>query len=174
MSFMLPAKRPLIMGIVNVTPDSFSGDGLLVHGEYVAAATEQAMRMTNEGADLIDVGGESSRPGAIPISIEEEVRRVVPVIKSLRKTVGAKLPIAVDTVKAGVAEAALDAGADIVNDISAMQKDPAMAVVVAQRGYHIILMHNRGNADAVTHDPGIGAEYEAAAYQNIVEDVKRD
>jgi dihydropteroate synthase len=174
MSFVLPDKRPLIMGIINVTPDSFSGDGMLVHKEYVAAATEQAARMAAEGADIIDIGGESSRPGAVPISIEEEMRRVVPVIASIRKNLDSKQPLAVDTVKANVAEAALDAGADIINDISALKKDPAMAALAARRGCHVILMHNRSDARAVTQDVSIGGQYEAPLYDNIVEDVRRD
>ena len=171
MSFVLPTKRPLIMGVINVTPDSFSGDGLMSHEDYVAAATEQAAQMIEEGADILDIGGESSRPGAVSISIEEEIHRVIPVITSIRKNLGTSA-IAIDTVKAAVAEAALNAGANIINDVSPL-KDPAMAPLAAQRGCPIILMHNRSNPDAVAQDQKIGSQYQAPHYDDVVEDVKR-
>jgi dihydropteroate synthase len=168
----LPAKRPLIMGVINVTPDSFSGDGLMAHADYVAAATDQAARMIDEGADILDIGGESSRPGAIPISVEEEIRRTVPVISAIRKTSGS-CPIAIDTVKAAVAEAALKAGADIINDVSPL-KDPAMAPLAKKHDCHIILMHNRSDPKAIAQNRTIGGEYRAPEYTDVVEDVKRD
>jgi len=146
-------KRPLVMGIINVTPDSFSGDGVMRVDEALALAT----RMIEEGADILDVGGESSRPGATPISAEEEMRRVVPVIAAIAKL---NMPIAIDTVKASVAAAALEAGAAIVNDISAMQ-DAAMPALIAKSGAHIVLMHNRGAGKTPDYD-------------DIVEDVAVD
>ena len=127
------------MGIINVTPDSFSDGG--VHFDRVKAI-EAAVRMEEDGAELIDVGGESTRPGSDPVSVEEELDRVVPVIEGIRRRSAVK--ISVDTRKARVAAAALDAGADIVNDVSALRHDPGLRVLVAARGVPVILMHMRG------------------------------
>jgi dihydropteroate synthase len=168
----LPLKRPLIMGIINVTPDSFSGDGLMAHDDYVAAATAQALRMLEEGADIIDIGGESSRPGAITISANEEIRRVVPVIAAIGKQTTA--PVAVDTMKAEVARAALDAGAAIINDVSALAFDAGMAKLIAAHDAYVILMHNRSDASAVTRDAKLGGEYQASDVADIVADVAKD
>ncbi len=132
-------ERTLIMGIVNVTPDSFS-DG----GRYLATdqAIAHAMRLVDEGADILDFGGESSRPGALPVSYEEEIARILPVIEAVARQVDT--PLAVDTTKAAVARAALDAGAEIVNDISAMRFDEEMPAVIAEAGAAVVLMHMRG------------------------------
>jgi dihydropteroate synthase len=162
--------RPLIMGIVNATPDSFSGDGLL----NADAACDQAAKMLKEGADIIDVGGESSRPGAAPIGAEEEIKRVVPVIESIRKKLGNAPVIAVDTIKATVADAALKAGASLVNDISALQHDTTMAAVVTRHGCPVILMHNRSEAAKAAWDARTGGAYDAAHYKDVIEDIKRD
>ena len=156
MSFSLPDKRPLIMGIINVTPDSFSGDGLMAQADVITAALQQAKQMAEDGADILDIGGESSRPGAIPISADEEIQRVVPVIIAIRKVLNT--PIAVDTIKASVAEAALNAGADIINDISALQGDPQIAGLIAARKCPIVLMDNRSRAKAVNRDATLGSE----------------
>lgn len=166
-------KSPLIMGILNITPDSFSGDGLLTSHHYVRAALERASQMIADGADLLDIGGESSRPGSVPVSAEEEIRRTAPVIAALRAKFP-NVPMAIDTIKATVAEAALNAGATLINDISALQADTAMAALVAQRRAHIVLMHNRSHASSVTHDRKIGGEYIALAHDNHVEDVLQD
>src|SRR5690348_13693379 len=115
-------SRTLVMGIVNLTPDSFSGDGL---GNQVEAAVAQARRMVDEGADLIDVGGESTRPMARPIEVAEEIDRVVPVVSALQQLLS--VPISVDTRKAAVAEAALAVGAHLINDVAGLQRDPEMA-----------------------------------------------
>ena len=133
------SSRPLIMGILNVTPDSFS-DG----GKYLdpAAAVEQAKKMLAEGADLIDVGGESTRPGAEPVPMEEEKSRVVPVIE--RIVAETKAVVSIDTMKAGVAKAALSVGAVIVNDVTALAGDPDMAAVCAKHAAGVVLMHMRG------------------------------
>ncbi len=146
----LPLGRPLVMGIVNVTPDSFS-DG----GQYFSpgAALAHAARLVAEGADILDVGGESTRPqGAEPVSTEEELRRVIPVIKTL----AAERPsvvISVDTVKAAVADAAIAAGARIVNDVSGLRLDPAMAQVCARTGAGVVVMHSRGGvSDMATYE----------------------
>jgi dihydropteroate synthase len=161
------------MGIINVTPDSFSGDGLLLHANDVERAVWQAQDMVANGAEILDVGGESSRPGSTPVSTDEETRRVVPVIAALKK----KLPgiqIAVDTVKAEVAEKAVEEGATIINDISALAADPRMAEVAARTGATVVLMHNRASANAYSTDEKIGGCYQASDYQDVVEDVRRD
>jgi len=132
--------RTHIMGILNMTPDSFSGDGLLQWS--AERVLEQAEQMACDGADIIDVGGESSRPGAKPVSLKEEIRRVIPVIKLLSKKI--KVPVSVDTAKPQVAERALDNGAAIVNDITGL-KDPKMAKAIARRKAAAVIMHMRGN-----------------------------
>jgi dihydropteroate synthase len=145
----LTLDRPLVMGIVNVTPDSFS-DG----GQFFSpgAALAHAARLLAEGADMLDVGGESTRPqGAEPVSATEELRRVLPVIRTLA-TEHPDLVLSVDTVKASVAEAALHAGAHIVNDVSGLRLDPAMASVCAAAGAGVVVMHSRGGvADMATY-----------------------
>jgi len=132
-------ERTLIMGILNVTPDSFSDGG---HFVTVDSALAHAEQMIAEGADIIDVGGESSRPGGEPISVEDEIERVVPVINALAQRTDT--PVSVDTTKSEVARAALDAGAAIVNDISALRFDFYIADVVARTGAGLVLMHSRG------------------------------
>src|SRR5579859_1713409 len=134
-------RRTLIMGIINVTPDSFSGDGL---GRSVDRAVGLARRMVDEGADLLDVGGESTRPGAQPIPEVEEIHRVVPAIRAIVAAV--RVPVAVDTRKAAVARAALEAGAHLVNDVDGLQRDPEMAPVIASFGAAAIVMHSPGPA----------------------------
>jgi dihydropteroate synthase len=132
-------QRTLIMGILNVTPDSFSDGGQFFTLDSAVARAEQ---MIAEGADIIDVGGESTRPGGVPVSAEEEIGRVVPVIEALVKRVNT--PISVDTTKSEVARAALDAGGAIVNDISALRFDFYVADAVARAGAGLVLMHSRG------------------------------
>ncbi len=140
--------RTRIMGILNVTPDSFS-DG----GRYTGTATavEHGLRMEEEGADFIDVGGESTRPGAMTVAPDEEVRRVIPVIEALSAKAG--VPISVDTRNADVAERALGAGASIVNDISGLRHDPRMAAVIGAWGASAILMHMRGTPATMQDNP---------------------
>lgn len=133
------SRRVHIMGILNVTPDSFSDGGQFTTKDAILQATE---RMIHEGADILDVGGESTRPFAPPVPIDEEIRRVVPAITAIRQR--HSIPISIDTTKAKVAELALDAGADIINDISAMRFDPAMAPLAGERGCPIIIMHMQG------------------------------
>lgn len=132
-------ERTLIMGIINVTPDSFSDGGRFDSPEK---AVEEGIRMAEEGADILDIGGESTRPGSDPVSPEEEMRRVIPVIRALAARTD--LPLSVDTIKAAVAREALAEGAEIVNDVSAMGSDEAMAKVVADAGAAVVLMHMRG------------------------------
>jgi dihydropteroate synthase len=152
-----PDLRSIIMGIVNVTPDSFS-DG----GKYfdAAAAVEHAMRMESDGADILDIGGESSRPGSEPVSADEEMRRVLPVIETLRgKT---RLPVSIDTTKAVVAESAIKSGAAIVNDISALRHDPRMASLCAEKKVGVVLMHMKGEPKTMQISP---------VYEDVVEEV---
>ena len=146
-------KNTYIMGILNVTPDSFS-DGGKYNG--MEQALRHAQKMIAEGADLIDVGGESTRPGHVQISDEEEIARVTPVIEALKKEFD--IPISIDTYKSHVAEAALQAGADLVNDIWGLKYDEKMAEVIAKSGLACCLMHNRDNAE----------------YRNFMEDMKQD
>jgi dihydropteroate synthase len=157
-------RRTLVMGVVNVTPDSFS-DGGRFHD--TPAAVAHGRRLAEEGADLLDVGGESTRPGASPVPADEQVRRVVPVIAALRRETTAFL--SVDTTSAAVAVAAIDAGADLVNDVSGLHWDGELGAVVARRGVPIVLMHLRGAFDAMHRGPRyadvmaeVGAELRAA------------
>jgi dihydropteroate synthase len=140
-------RTPLLMGILNVTPDSFSDGGRFARP---ARAVEQGLRLANEGAAILDVGGESTRPGADPVSAEEEAARVLPVIEGLlRKT---EVPISIDSRKAAVVSQALEAGAQIVNDVSALG-DPAMAELVAGFGAAVVLMHMRGEPRTMQRSP---------------------
>ncbi|UHD14698.1 dihydropteroate synthase [Thiocapsa bogorovii] len=141
---------PLIMGILNVTPDSFSDGGCY---SDTAVAVQHALEMIDEGADLIDVGGESTRPGSQPVPAPEQERRVIPVIMRLRESVPSSTPISIDTTSARVAEAALEAGADWINDTSAGRDDPAMLALAADRGVPIVLMHRQGMPEAMQQDP---------------------
>jgi dihydropteroate synthase len=152
--FLALGRRAIVMGILNVTPDSFS-DG----GEYqsVQAALAHARQMVADGADIIDVGGESTRPGAEPISLKEELNRVIPVIEELRAH-GISQPISIDTTKAEVADRAIQAGASIINDVSGLQRDKELAAVAAQYGAPVIAMHWDPDRDAAG---------------NIISDIKR-
>ena len=141
-------ERTAIMGIVNVTPDSFSDGGTFLDP---AAAIEHGLRLAGEGADILDVGGESTRPGAEPVSEQEEVRRVVPVVRELAARSG--VPVSIDTSKAVVAEAALAAGATIVNDVSALRFDPRLGAVVARSGAALVIMHMQGTPRTMQQAP---------------------
>jgi dihydropteroate synthase len=149
--------RTLVMGIINVTPDSFSDGGLL---QDASQAIDAGLQMVEDGADLLDVGGESTRPGAQPLAEADERARVLPVIEGLVARV--RVPVSVDTYKAAVADAALDAGAAIVNDISGLRYEPALAAVVARRQAPIVLMHTRGRSRDM---------YKQAIYHDVVDEV---
>ena len=136
---LLLGKRTLLMGVLNVTPDSFSDGGLFLNAP---AAIARALEMERAGADILDIGGESTRPGADPVGEDEELARVLPVLEDLRGKL--KIPISVDTQKAAVAEAAIAAGAEMVNDVSALRSDPALGEVVRRRRVALVLMHMRG------------------------------
>ncbi len=154
MSFAWPSKsqRPTVFGILNVTPDSFSDGGNFFSTE---AAIAQADQMISEGADAIDVGGESTRPGAQPVTVREELKRVLPVIRAIRSR-WSDIAVSIDTVKAEVARAALDEGASIVNDVSGMSLDPEMPRVCAEAGCNVVLMHSRGSvADMASYDKAV-------------------
>lgn len=158
-NFFLKIDRPLIMGILNVTPDSFSDGGKYLKPE---AAVRQVRQMAAEGADIIDIGGESTRPYARPVSLKEELKRVVPIIRAVRKKV--KNIISVDTYKSEVAAAALEEGADIINDISALRMDACMGEVAARYGAPVVLMHMQGSPGNMQKNP---------RYRNVVSDVVR-
>jgi dihydropteroate synthase len=138
-------SRTFVMGILNVTPDSFSGDGLLAAGDPVEAAVVQARRMVRDGADLLDIGGASSRPGHVRLEPRDEAGRVVPVIRALVDALPAT-PLSIDTTSPAVAAAALDAGAHLLNDIWGVSDDPGMVRLAAERRVPIVLMHNRAEA----------------------------
>lgn len=150
--------RTLVMGILNVTPDSFSDGGSF---ETAEAAVARAERMLAEGADLLDIGGESTRPGSEEVAAEEQLRRILPVIERVR----ARHPqaiLSIDTRSAAVAEAALDGGADLINDVSALQHDPALAGLLARRGVPVILMHMKGTPKTMLQE---------ARYEDVVGEV---
>jgi dihydropteroate synthase len=152
-------ERVHVMGILNTTPDSFSDGGRFFDPDD---AVKQGVDMASDGADIIDVGGESTRPGAAPVSAEEEMERVLPVIRSLAAEVG--IPISIDTTKSLVAEAALEAGARIVNDVSALRFDPSLGEVVASSGAGLVLMHMLGEPRTMQENP---------MYEDVVDEVKQ-
>lgn len=161
--------RTYIMGVVNVTPDSFSGDGL---GDDIEAALAQAERMIEAGADLIDVGGESTRPGSEPISVEEELGRIVPVIEALARR--ADVPISVDTYRAEVAEEALTAGAHLVNDVWGLRMEPEIAELAARHQVPLVLMHNRSRPKDAAQTARLGGRYLGVEYEDLMADVIRE
>ncbi|HYA26819.1 MAG TPA: dihydropteroate synthase [Thermodesulfovibrionales bacterium] len=150
-SFDLSGKTP-VMGILNVTPDSFTDGGLFFTKE---TAVERGLQMVEDGADIMDVGGESTRPGSTSVEFDEELRRTISVIEVLAKRIN--IPISIDTYKAGIAKRALDAGASMVNDISGLRFDPAMARVVAEYNVPVVIMHIKGTPKNMQINP----EYEA-------------
>lgn len=166
-------SRTYLMGILNVTPDSFSGDGIIAKGEVVTAAVNQAREFILHGADILDVGGESTRPGSEPVNAEEEMERVIPVIEELRKNFPQVL-ISIDTYKAKVADAAIRAGANIINDVWGFRADSELASVAAKYKAPVILMHNRSNPASVEVREKLGGTYIGAEYDDLIEDVKRE
>jgi dihydropteroate synthase len=176
------------MGILNITPDSFSGDGLLLPspsgrlrsaplggagGEGVLASLSQARQFLADGADILDIDGESTRPGSQPVDAQEEIERVVPVIEAIVKEFPEAI-ISIDTYKARVAEAAFQAGAHILNDVWALRADPGLASVAASFGVAVILMHNRSNPASLEVRERLGNAYRGSAYTELMEDVKRE
>jgi dihydropteroate synthase len=161
----IPLDRPVIVGIVNVTPDSFSDGGAHATTE---AAVDHARRLIDEGAMMLDIGGESTRPGAAPVPADEELQRVVPVIEALGRF--AAVPLSVDTTKSTVARAALAAGAWVVNDVSALRFDPALPGVIAEAGAGVVLMHSRGNfGELAAYDR---AEYPGGVVAEVTDELR--
>jgi dihydropteroate synthase len=164
-----------IMGIINVTPDSFSGDGLAVPGApVVAQAVAQAQRFVDEGADCLDIGGMSTRPGHTLIAVEEEIARIVPVIEALAKAV--TVPLSIDTFRSQVAQAALRAGAHLINDVWGLRFDPQLAQVAAEATVPLIVTHNRSQPEDVAYQTRVqttpfGPPY---VYGDIIEDMKAE
>lgn len=160
--------RTQIMGILNVTPDSFSGDGTL----DVGAAVAQGRQMEKDGADIIDIGGESTRPGSTPVSLEDELTRVIPVISRLSKEV--KIPLSIDTYKAEVARQAIEAGASIINDVWGGRMEPEILKVAAEHNAPIILMHNRSEPKDAAQSEKLGGRYVGVEYANLLGDIKKE
>lgn len=156
-----------------MTPDSFSGDGIIAKGDAVEQAVTQAQDFLANGADILDVGGESTRPGSAPVSADEELERVIPVIESLHKNFPEAI-ISIDTYKAEVAEEAILAGAWIVNDVWGFRADPGIAMVAAKYQTPVILMHNRSNPASVEVRENLGGTYFGAEYNDLFEDVKSE
>jgi len=165
--------RTHLMGILNLTPDSFSGDGLLAGGDTLAAAREQSRRFLAAGADLLDIGGESTRPGSQPVGVEEELGRVLPVIRALAADFPDAL-LSIDTYKAAVAAEALKAGARLVNDVWGLRADPDLAGVAAGARVPVVLMHNRSKPANAQVRERLGGRYVGMEYENLLEDVKRE
>jgi len=166
-------NRTYVMGIINITPDSFSGDGLLDAENVNRAAVDQAARFLQEGADILDIGGESTRPGAALISAQEELSRVVPVIEEIRKNHPDAL-ISVDTNKASVAREALNVGADWVNDVWGLRADPEMGAVVGAYRVPVVLMHNRSKAGSPEIEARLGGRYVGTDYDDLIGDICDD
>ena len=162
-------RQTYIMGIINATPDSFSGDGLFNEAGWVEQAVAQGLRLVAEGAHILDVGGESTRPGAAEVAAAEELRRVIPVIQALRQVTD--VPISIDSYKAVVAAAALEAGADMVNDVWGLRMDADMAQVCAARQVPVILMHNRSNLRNAMQQARLGGSYVGTVYQDLLADI---
>jgi dihydropteroate synthase len=150
-------RRPLLMGILNVTPDSFSDGGAYADP---AAAIDHGLRLVADGADILDIGGESTRPYSMPVDVREELDRVLPVVRGLCRAGG--VPVSIDTSKAAVAREAIDAGAEIINDVTALQGDPEMLSVAVATGAGVCVMHMLGNPQTMQVEP---------AYENVVEEV---
>ena len=165
--------RTDVMGILNVTPDSFSGDGLMSSGDRLEQSVRQAEYFLKYGADILDVGGESTRPGSQIVSADEEMERVVPVIRALSKEFPEAL-ISIDTYKAKVAEEAFKAGAYILNDVWGLRADPELASLAAKYKVPVILMHNRSNPASVEVREQLGNAYIGSEYNDLIEDVKRE
>ncbi len=167
--------RTYVMGIINVTPDSFSGDGVAVGTDekLVERAVEQAHRFVEQGADILDIGGESTRPGSKPVTADEEVSRLIPAIQAIRSEIG-DVVISADTYRADVAELALNVGANWVNDVWGLRMDPDMAGLIARRGCPIVIMHNRSKPKDVAQETRLGGRYVGVAYGDLLGDIEAE
>jgi len=165
--------KTYVMGIVNVTPDSFSGDGLIQDGsDFIDKAVEQGKRMETDGADILDIGGESTRPGSTPVALEEEIARVIPVIERLAREV--KIPLSIDTYKAEVARRAIESGASIINDVWGGRMKPDILKVAAEKDVSIVLMHNRSQPKDAAQEAKLGGRYVGITYDNLIADIKNE
>jgi dihydropteroate synthase len=167
-------RQTYIMGIINVTPDSFSGDGTLRvrDGDWAARAVAEGQSQVAAGAHLLDVGGESTRPGSQAVPLDEELRRVLPVVAGLAQSVS--VPISIDTYKAETARQALDAGATVINDVWGLRMDPAMGRLAAERGAALILMHNRSRPKDAAQSAQLGGRYVGVDYADLMLDIARE
>lgn len=165
--------RTFIMGIINVTPDSFSGDGILQGGNAVQTAVTQAAQFLQEGADILDIGGESTRPGSQPVDADEELARVLPVVEAIHAAFPEAL-LSVDTYRAIVAHQALEAGVHWVNDVWGLRADPDLAKVIAEHGAPIILMHNRLKPGTAELQARLGGHYVGVEYEDLLGDICRE
>lgn len=165
-------QRTYIMGILNITPDSFSGDGLLADEAVVERAVAHAQQFVADGADILDIGGESTRPGSLPVTAEIELARVLPVIQAVRQVLD--IPISIDTYRAQVAREALVAGADWVNDVWGLRMDDQLAPLVAQVGCPLVLMHNRSKPKNVEQETRLGGRYVGIEYGDLLGDIERE
>ena len=165
--------RTVVMGILNITPDSFSGDGLMSSGDMLEQSVRQAEHFLRHHVDVLDVGGESTRPGSKAVSVDEELDRVIPVIQALHTNFPEAL-ISIDTYKAKVAEAGFKAGAHILNDVWALRADSELASVAKKFNVPVILMHNRSNPTTVEVRENLGNAYIGSEYDDLIEDVKRE
>jgi dihydropteroate synthase/2-amino-4-hydroxy-6-hydroxymethyldihydropteridine diphosphokinase len=166
-------KRTYVMGILNLTPDSFSGDGLVDGKDFIPRVLTQAGEFMEAGADILDLGAESSRPGSQPVSIETELERLLPVLGSLRER-DFPVIISVDTWKAEVAEECLKAGADWINDIWGLAADPDLASVIASHEAGVVLMHNRSKSTAIKDLGSLGKSYEGSDYEDFMREIKSE
>ena len=166
-------KKTYVMGILNVTPDSFSGDGLISQADTVRTALEQAQRFIEAGADILDIGGESTRPGAAAVDEQKELARVLPVIEAIRNA-GVEVLLSIDTYKASVAAAALEKGVDWINDVWALRADPMMAGTAARYKAPIILMHNRSKPAHAQLQQHLGGRYTGIEYADLLQDIRAE
>jgi dihydropteroate synthase len=166
-------SRTYIMGILNVTPDSFSGDGIIAKGGATEIAIQQAGEFIDCGVDILDVGGESTRPGSAPVSAAEELERVLPVIRALHENFPDIL-ISIDTYKSQVADEAIRAGAHMLNDVWGLRADAELAALAARHQIPVILMHNRSNPASLEVREKLGNAYIGSEYKDLLEDVKRE
>jgi dihydropteroate synthase len=173
LSYFEWGKRTYVMGIINITPDSFSGDGLLTQEDVPGKALEQAKQFKQSGVDILDIGAESTRPGALPVGEQEEIERLLPVIQTL---IDAKLgiPLSLDTYKAPVAKAGLEAGVDWINDVWGFKADAEMAAVVHKSGVPVILMHNRSQPSTQQLVDQLAGYPLGTDYQDLLKDVKQE
>lgn len=166
-------SRTFVMGIINLTPDSFSGDGLLSRQNGVDAAVKQALQFVEDGADILDLGAESTRPGSSQVDAEVELGRLLPSLQRIL-ALDLKVLISIDTSKARVAQSCLEAGAHMINDVWGLQKDAELAAVAARYAAPVILMHNRSDANRVGRSQSLGNQYQGSEYQNLMQDISRE